>query len=365
MKLGILGGGQLAQMLALRAWELGMEPWILSPSSRDPAALVTRFWVRGSTNRESHVLNFSKQVDALTFESEFVPEKILKSLARRSLPIFPRPEILLRLQNRRTQKAWLDVSDLPSSPWSIIQSKQDLEIARRQRPHGVLKKSLGGYDGYGTWALPPGPLPKSVEKLFEEPFDGIYEAWVPFRRELALSFICGAGKILSLPLVETRQKDFRCHWVKGPLKHPQQRKLAGKIQSALTKLKYRGAITFELFETSQGELWVNEVAPRVHNSAHVTQIALQESQFGYHLRAGLGLELPPAELLAPGFAMLNLIGGESPEDLKLPLPCAEDLHWYHKKEQKRGRKLGHINSLGKNPQQALRKAQKSLHKSEL
>ena len=142
--------------------------------------------------------------------------------------------------------------------------------------------------------------------------------------------------------------------MKGPIRSPAQPKLATAFKRLMNELDYQGILAVELFETKAG-LLVNELAPRVHNSAHYSLDALTYSQFEYHLRAGLDLPLPKVELLRPGFAMVNLLG-ESGEEVRLSRSALGQLHWYGKRENRRGRKLGHINVIGKNANLALRQA---------
>jgi len=223
----------------------------------------------------------------------------------------------------------------------------------------VFKKRTGGYDGKGTFIL---KSKKNKDKIFSEiqknDFHVIAEALIPFHQELAGIFVRGIdGTILDLPLVETHQKNSKCDWVRGPVKHPAWKKLKTQITSWLKKKNYVGAIAFELFDTGK-ELLINESAPRVHNSGHYSQQALSCDQFTLHVQAVTGMPLPrELRLHAPAFVMANLLGlSENPGEF--PRKLEGQLHWYGKKENLPGRKMGHLNLIGQNSEALLKLALK-------
>ena len=215
---------------------------------------------------------------------------------------------------------------------------------------------MGGYDGQGTFII--------KEKLSHRqklaPLKGgfIAEKLIPFKRELALlSARNKTGHIIFFPLVESFQENHKCLWIKGPAQHPQLPLLKKQIQAFLNGINYQGLMAFELFDTG-GELLINELAPRVHNSGHYSLTALNQDQFTAHLRAIMNLPLKPPRLLKEGglkaFAMLNLLGeGVSSPKLK-SLPGIE-VTWYKKNQSRKGRKMGHINTLAESPEKALEK----------
>ena len=216
----------------------------------------------------------------------------------------------------------------------------------------VLKTRTGGYDGYGTFFIRDknDPLPSTP---------CIAEKYIDFKRELALTAVRSKkGETVFLPLVETRQEQARCLWVCGPASHRKLKKLQKQITLFLRKTAYQGAVTFELFDTGE-DLLINEAAPRVHNSAHHSLNTLTEDQFTLHLKGIFNLPLTTPKPLAGGFAMLNLLG-EGVKNPQWKLPQDVHLHWYGKSSRK-GRKMGHINTLASSPQQALRKALKTRH----
>lgn len=363
MRVGVLGGGQLARMLIQQGQKMGLEMYVLCPKADDPAAQVTRNWVDGNPHQEADIVRFMKELDVVTFESEFMNGSLLARLQKQTnCRIEPKPELIDLLQDRLTQKNWLMKHRIPTAPFVSVNCFDDLKQATHKFSKGlVLKKRRFGYDGYGTYILNPKDSLEPYHELFAQSHDGfIAEAKVSFKRELAtLVGRSTHGDFAALPLVESHQKNQRCFWVKGPVKHKEYLPLLRKIKSLLKEEEYIGVIAFELFDC-QNELWVNEIAPRVHNSAHYSLDALSIDQFSLHLKCITGMKIANPELRQGGFAMLNLLGegtGTPHWDLSPHL----SLHWYGKSENRPGRKLGHLNSLAKKPNQALKavlKAQK-------
>lgn len=354
-KVGLLGGGQLAQMLAQAAQPLGLPVSVLTASKTDPAALVCGDTVLGSLEDEADLKKFLTSLDAVTFESEFINSAKLLACSPAGLHIFPNLNAVETIQDRLTQKQLLDRYKIPTSPWVGVAGREEFETARQKFSEGfVLKKRRFGYDGYGTYIFKNG---QGDEKALNKGGHGfIAEKFVDFKKELAFGIARSRthGSVI-LPLVESVQKHARCYSVVGPVKHPKLAALAKSISKMMTDLDYQGLLTIELFETVKGQLLVNELAPRVHNSGHYSQNALTCSQFEYHWRAGLDWPLPKVEVVRPGFAMVNLLGEGG--NVSLSKKALGALHWYGKTENRPGRKLGHINVLGKNPKAALKAAE--------
>jgi len=343
-------------MLALSAHPLGYDVKVLTAHVRDSAAQVCGQVELGSLTDEGALRRFASAVDVLTFESEFVDTDLLKRCLPDSVHVFPSLDVIAAIQDRLTQKQLLDKHKIPTSPWLPVESAEDLKKAAAKFPKGfVLKQRRFGYDGYGTFvyrdteSLDFAPLEKTK-------FGFIAESFIDFKRELAMSFVRSSKEFLALPLVESVQQDSRCFSVVGPIKSSHAKKMTAAFKKLMNQIGYEGILAAEFFDTGKG-LIVNELAPRVHNSAHYSQNGLTCSQFEYHWRAGLGLGLPKVELVRPGFAMVNLLG-EGHTGIKLSRSNQGHLHWYGKPENRKGRKLGHINVLDKNGPAALRRALK-------
>lgn len=328
---------------------MGLEMTVLAGSSRDPAAQVCPNAVIGATDDAVILKKIIPSVDVATFESEFLDPVALSPFSN----LQPRASLIGLIQDRLTQKQLLEKFKIPTA--RFVSDEVAFKNLPDRFPRGfVLKKRRFGYDGYGTFVYTAKDFGKKASP--EATADGfIAEELIPFRRELAFSLARNAhGEFAVLPLVETKQLDSRCFWVKGPVQHRATASLVRKFKRCLTELDYVGILAVELFETRDG-LLVNELAPRVHNSAHYSIEALTQSQFELHLRAILGWPLKDPKPLAKGFAMVNLLGEGGAKTVLSHRPDGW-LHWYGKEENRKGRKLGHITCIGATPAEALKRA---------
>lgn len=352
-KIGILGGGQLASMLTHSAQNLGHRVSVYSPSAADPAATLADSHTQGSLSDLEQIENWIKTCDVVTFESEFTDLGDLKAKN-----VHPSNKIMGLIRDRLSQKKLLQKFKVPTSPFGRV------KISGFEKPL-VFKQRLFGYDGYGTVICKNSKeLSKFITKNSNLE-DWIQEDFIPFKRELAFSIARGTkGDFCVLPLVETFQKDSKCFWVTGPHSHKKLSPLVKKIKKMLTETKYVGILAVELFETKKGDLVVNELAPRVHNSAHYSIEALGLSQFDAHNLAILGEKLPSKVESATAFSMVNLIGSKSAQP-KISIPKKGSLHWYRKSPNKPGRKMGHITVLDKSPRAALKSALKEEKEQDL
>lgn len=351
--MGLLGGGQLARMIVLEGHRLGLEMHVYSENRMDPAALVSAFHHPGKMSDSAALEKFLHAVDVATFESEFVDGKQLKYLADKTVtPIRPDPLLMDSLQDRAEQKQLLVRYKIPTADFLPVNSPDDFARAQAYfKNEFVLKKRRFGYDGYGTfYSSKKQPLAYTPDQ-----YGYIAEAKISFKRELATQLFRNAkGQIQVFPLVQTHQENSRCLWVKGPVRHPQLKALTAKLKNFMSKLNIEGTVAFELFDTG-AKLLVNEIAPRVHNSGHYSLNALKCNQFEMHLRSLLQHSLPTPQLVAPGFAMWNLLGTGAG---KMQLATHEDahLHWYGKTKNTAGRKMGHLNVTAKSADLALKTA---------
>ncbi|HAG92343.1 MAG TPA: hypothetical protein DCL41_10740, partial [Bdellovibrionales bacterium] len=349
-------GGQLARFLSLMAQEMGFQVRLLCQDSMEPAAQVTRDVVLGDLSDGEIRRKFLDQLDVVTFESEFVDASPIEGQDN-SFEIHPSTEMMNLIRDRKTQKQWLHEGDLPTAEDLQFENKRDLAFYfENSNAAFVLKKRLFGYDGYGTVVV---QTPEDLDKVPENvsPKDWIAESFCPFERELAFSIARNKdNQFYILPLVETKQTDSKCDWVKGPVKHRRLNGLIKKLKKLMKSSKYVGLLSVELFD-SKGQLLINELAPRVHNSGHHSIESLQVSQFEAHVRAILNLPLPKKPLLnARGFAMANLIGTKEASnlDLKLGLWPEGEVHWYNKTSSRPGRKLGHLTLFSSSADKALK-----------
>ncbi len=345
-------------MLIRAGQPLGLNISVLAENSKSPASQVTNSATLGSIAKNSDLKRLmASKLSHLTFESEFVDAENLKRILPRGVKVFPNLNCISVIQDRLSQKKLLDQFEVPTANWAAFDGNWD-RLRNRFQNGFVLKARRGGYDGNGTWVVKKtGRLPTFEKKFIRNP-GLIAEELIPFERELATSYVRSSqGEFVELPLVETYQFDSRCDWVKGPVHHKQGKVMAAQFRRLMNELNYVGVLSVEFFEVGS-RLLVNELAPRVHNSAHYSIEALSCSQFEYHIRAGLGDKLPKVELRAKGFAMANLIG-RSQKPVKLNRPSSAHLHWYGKSENRKGRKLGHLTTLSSHPNLALKQALKN------
>jgi 5-(carboxyamino)imidazole ribonucleotide synthase len=387
-EVGILGGGQLARMLAECAVRMGLRPIIYSESADCPARDAASEVVTGRIEDETTLSRFLKRVSVVTFENEFVDCAKLRSAARaagRNADEIFRPSLkaIETLQDKLSQKKLLARLKISTSPFVELATSKLLgidgfreEILRAHDSLGgalVLKWSRLGYDGKGVRRVDPGKrgsqraLDKALDEAAEFCFAAaergipVYaERRVDFRRELAVIAVAPLrGKQVHYPLVVSEQENGICKLVTGPAialgtSARRQTEAARAAERIARETGLTGSFGIEFFETRDGALLVNEIAPRVHNTGHYTQNAFSASQFENHWRAILGLALrdPLAEPRAREwrFAMLNVLGPEkiarSGDELPLPVPGpTSHLHWYGKKDIRSGRKLGHLNGV--------------------
>lgn len=347
-KIGILGGGQLAQMMTQRARQMGFHVTVLTDDKDDPAVGYANSWIKGKIYNEDDILKLARVVDAITLETEFIPARtIAKGLSKTKTRCVPKLDHLAILQDRWPQKELLWDYQIPTADFVKITGKDDLEAAYKVFDGElVLKKRLGGHDGFGTYIIKTKAqfeLFKRTHKNQETQF--LAEKLVHFKSEKSL-IVCrnSKGDIFMYPLLNSLQKNQQCFRVWGPDHHPALNDLTKKITSLLNHIDYVGLITFELFDVGS-KLIVNEITPRVHNSGHITQDAFSFDQFEMHLRAVADQNFPLEVQSTKTFLMQNIVG-TSMRKPAIEVGLQGKLHWYDKKANRPKKKLGHINYFG-------------------
>lgn len=353
-RLGILGGGQLAQMLTQAAVSLGLETAIFERAPDSPAARLTHHHVVGDWQDTGLLERFAQMCDVVTLENEFVDVGVLRVLAAQGVPVFPTAETLSRIQDKFVQKQTMQAAGVPLPPFAAVETfEHAIAFAEVHGWPVVLKARRDGYDGYGNATL---RTPAEAESAFAR-FAGrelMVEAFVPFRRELAVMVLRGRdGSVMCYPVVETIQQNHICHVVRAPAPIDpgaavKARDLAVQAVEAVNGV---GVFGVELFQLANGDVLYNEIAPRPHNSGHYTIEGCVTSQFENHIRAVMGWPLGSTEVVRPAAVMVNLLGqragevdGEGIREA-LMLPEAH-MHVYGKRDVRPGRKLGHITVLG-------------------
>lgn len=363
---GILGGGQLAKMLAQAAWSLGLSVKVLVQKTSDALPGLSGHAVAGDWNNPEAAVAFARTVDLVTLENEFINPKALAAIEQAGIPLLPSMVSVELIQDKWRQKKALADAGIPVTPFKAVDTPED--VMRFADKHGwpvVLKRRHLGYDGKGNATVRSAEdLPRAWEALLINE-DGLYaEVFCPFERELAI-MVCRSttGQTAVYPVVDTVQKDHICHTVHAPsnLSHEIATEARRLAVSAVEAIHGLGSMGVEMFLLPEGRILVNELAPRVHNSGHYTIEGCHCSQFENHLRAILGWPLGSPEMVRPAAVMINLLGqGDGPA---LPQGLAEalsvpgaHLHLYGKSKSVKGRKMGHITALGASREEAEKKA---------
>ncbi len=389
--IGIVGGGQLAWMLAEAARARGAALHVQTPADHDPAVRLASSVVSAGIRDAAGTRELARRCSAISFENEWVDLEALAPLAADGVQFVPSLEALRPLVCKRSQRELLDRLHLPSPRWlpldQLLQSPEQPSETDQSRtaaansgdaalagaaadsaagasdrvwalPSGwafpvVAKAATGGYDGKGTQVL---RRAEELEDLLQrvQPQDWILEEFVAFEQELAL--VAGrdrVGAVVWFPLAKTHQHQQVCDWVLVPAQasHALEQAARNIAASLLTALDYVGVLSIEFFYGPAG-LQVNELAPRTHNSGHYSIEACSLSQFALQLQLVSGQTALQPELSAAGALMVNLLGYQDSDDSDyLPqrqalaaLPQAH-LHWYGKRGSSLGRKLGHLTLL--------------------
>lgn len=337
---GVLGGGQLARMLALAGAPLDLRFRFLDPQPEVPAAALGER-VAGAYDDPAALDRFAAGADVVTYEFENVPVDSARRLAAR-VPLLPPPGALELAQDRFVEKTFFQRLGIATPPFAGVATRAELEgaVARIGLP-AVLKTRRLGYDGKGQEVLQtPADVGPAWERMAGA--DCILEGFVRFARELSILAVRGRdGDTRFWPLVENEHRGSILRVSRAPAPKAEALRAAAEevARRILEDLRYVGVLTVELFEVD-GRLLANEMAPRVHNSGHWTIEGAETSQFENHLRALVGLPLGSTAMAAGHAAMVNLIGTLPDVGTVLAVPGAH-LHLYGK-TARAGRKLGHV-----------------------
>jgi len=351
---GIVGAGQLARMMAQAAIPLDIRIVVLAASEDDGAAKVIRDVIIGSPDDPEKVRELAEACDVLTFDHELVDPDTLAELEADGHTIWPSAATMALAQNKRRQRSELSALGLPVPAFRDVESADEvIAFADEHAWPVVIKASRGGYDGRGVWiARDAGEARSIVEEAHAAGLVLLVEEYLDLDLELAvLTARRPNGDIVVWEPVETVQRDGMCNELCVPA--PADPKILAEAVAVARKIARHveavGVMAIEFF-VSKGELFINELAPRPHNSGHWTIEGAATSQFEQHLRAVLNLPLGDTRVLAPVVATENVLGpadGSSPEE-RLGSALAvrgANVHFYGKGARS-GRKLGHVTVLG-------------------
>ncbi len=363
--LGILGAGQLAQMTCLAGQKLGFEMHVLANHDSEPAALVAdKVWL-GDLRDEGIVKEFAKAVSAFAYDTEHLPISAVRSGAELSQAC-PHPDLLYATQNRIRERELLQSLRVPMPKVAFIRSAQDVALASGFGFPSVLKTAEQGYDGKGQLKVERAQdLLSSWEQLGQVPC--VLEEWISFIKEMSVIIARGRhGDVRVYPVIDNDHVNHILHTSSVPSMLPLQvQEEATQIAQHIAEdVQLVGLLAVEMFYTSEGRVWVNELAPRPHNSGHHTQLSTVTSQFEQLVLAMAGERLGAVD--ARPAVMRNLLGdlfigqGASQDYLRhgfiYPPDADVNVFFYGKNEARAGRKMGHIIAVGDSLQEATQKA---------
>ncbi|MFS0515099.1 5-(carboxyamino)imidazole ribonucleotide synthase [Nostoc sp. UIC 10607] len=363
-RVGVIGGGQLAWMMADAAQKLGVELVVQTPSENDPAVSIAKETIFAPVDDAAATGILANKCDIITFENEFVNLQALTDLAQQGVCFRPKLEALAPLLDKYHQRCYLRDLGLPVPRFFALDDVENIKSKIEYLGFPVVLKSRRhGYDGQGTFIIQD--FASLEEKLSCESTTQtsnqslfLLEEFIPFERELAIIAARSVeGEIVTYPVVETQQEQQVCRRVIAPaqITPNQVAEIEAIAHTLLNSLEVVGIFGIELFLGADGKVLVNEIAPRTHNSGHFSLDACETSQFEQHLRAVCGLPLGNPALQCPGAIMVNLLGYENSDSdyqsqrQKIAEIPQAHLHWYGKTESRPGRKLGHVTVLLDNP----------------
>ena len=360
-KLGMLGGGQLGKMFIQEAVNYNVQVCVLELDSKAPCALIAHEFICGDFNDYDTVIAFGKDKNVLTIEIEHVNTDALKQLESSGVKVFPQPSVLELIKDKGLQKQFYQQNDIPTAPFKLVSSEEEVREHLSEFPF-MQKARTGGYDGKGVHVL---KSEKDIEQCFDAP--SVLEEFVDFEKEVSVIVARNEhNEMTTYPIVELEFNPVAnlVEYLKCPADvsseiESEAMDIAKKVAE---KMDVVGLLAVEFFLTKSGELLVNEVAPRTHNSGHQSIEGNVTSQFEQHLRSILGMPLGDTAIVMPS-VMLNLLGeagftGKAKyENLTEVLKMTQvHVHLYGKHLTKPFRKMGHVTVTDNNLSEAYSKA---------
>ncbi|MNK03326.1 N5-carboxyaminoimidazole ribonucleotide synthase [compost metagenome] len=361
LKLGILGGGQLGRMLIQEAINYNLTTLVLDPDADAPCKHIANYFENGSITDYDTVYNFGKKADIITIEIEKVNVDALEQLEREGKQVYPQSRVIRLIQDKGVQKQFFKENDIPTAPFMLVNSKEDLSSGKFPFPY-ILKLRKDGYDGKGVMKINDA---SDVKNAFDAPT--LIEELVHFEKEIAVIVARNAnGDTKTFPMVEMEfnAEANLVEFLISPSTYPESiqeraEKIAKDIAAALN---ITGILAVEMFITKHGDILVNELAPRPHNSGHQTIEGNYVSQFGQHLRAIFNLPLGDTRSISNAI-MVNVLGEKGHDGVakydgleKIMSIEGVYVHLYGKKYTKPFRKMGHLTIVDQNRENAIEKA---------
>lgn len=364
-RIGIVGGGQLGRMLGFAAKRMGFVVTVIDPTPHSPAGQVVDEQIVADYNDEKAIRQLGTISDYITFEIELANAKLLDELTEKGLHVNPSAKTLTIVKDKLAQKEFLKKAGIPVAEFVHVDNKKDIMNAAKKFGYPfLLKARFDAYDGRGNALInnekdiDTGLNKLKGRKLYVEKF-------VLFIKELAVMAVRDMkGNIAIYPVVETIHKNNILHivYAPAPIRKSVYKKAEEFTKDVMQHLKGAGVFGIEMFLTKDGKIFINEIAPRVHNSGHYTIESCVTSQFEQHIRAITGMPLGSTKMITPAAVMMNILGNRQAPAGVIGIERASKIphvfvHIYGKKETKPERKMGHITAIDTTLEKAYKKAQ--------
>jgi 5-(carboxyamino)imidazole ribonucleotide synthase len=366
LKLGILGGGQLGRMLIQDAINYNLTTLILDPDPEAPCKHIANYFECGSITDFDTVYNFGKKADIITIEIEKVNIEALEQLEKEGKQVYPQSRVIRLIQDKGVQKQFFKENDIPTSPFQLANTREDIRNSAFSFPY-MLKQRKDGYDGKGVMKI---NSIAEIDMAFDAPC--LIEELVDFEKEIAVIVSRNTkGEVKTFPVVEMEfnAEANLVEFLISPSTYPEaiQERAEEIARQIANSLNITGLLAVEMFVTRNGEILVNELAPRPHNSGHHTIEGNYASQFDQHLRSIFGLPLGDTRAISNA-VMINLLGEKGHNGVakyegleKVMALEGVYVHLYGKKYTKPFRKMGHITVIDQNREAAIEKANHIKH----
>ena len=342
--LGIIGSGQLGSLLCQAAKKLNVKTVIISDDKQGPAQQFSNDFIFTKYDDQNKIEEFIKKVDIVTYEFENIPVDILKKIDKKK-KVLPKPNINKIIQNRKLEKIFVNKLGIKTTEWAFIEKGKDIKKHGKLLP-GILKTNTLGYDGHGQFVL---NSLDDVKKDWCFTADYILEKKVNLKKEISVIVTRFQNGIISTyePIENVHEDQILKHSkIPAEINDKIYSQALEKAKKIAENLDYIGTMTVEYFIDQNNDLLVNEIAPRVHNSGHLTINAFNISQFEGHIRAVCNLEVIPPSRISYA-EMINILGKEIEEYRSKSFNNGEFFFDYGKREIKNKRKMGHLTILKK------------------
>ncbi|MES2456180.1 MAG: 5-(carboxyamino)imidazole ribonucleotide synthase [Bacteroidota bacterium] len=361
LKLGVLGGGQLGRMLIQEAINYNVTTLILDPDTDAPCKHIANYFECGSITDFDTVYAFGKKADIITIEIEKVNIEALEQLEKDGKQVYPQSRVIRLIQDKGVQKQFFKENDIPTAPFQLVNTREDIRKSHFAFPY-ILKQRRDGYDGKGVMKI---NNIADIDNAFDAPC--LIEELVDFEKEIAVIVARNAnGDVKTFPMVEMEfnAEANLVEFLISPSTYPDsiQEKAEQIAKKIAASLNVTGLLAVEMFITRNGDILVNELAPRPHNSGHHTIEGNYVSQFEQHLRSIYNLPLGDTRSISNA-VMINLLGEKGHDGVakysgleKILAIEGVYVHLYGKKYTKPFRKMGHITVVDQNREAAIEKA---------